>query len=588
MLQSTYQERITRFQTELTSIKKQLLANSLIRLLVFLSVVTAVYFLWDVKYGVAIPIGLGVLLFMLLVNRHSNLKYQKEYLDKLILINEQEIEALSGDYSYFNDGAHYQDPLHEFSHDIDLFGPHSFFQTINRTATQNGSDLLAQWITSNNTDALTAKQKAVQELSEKIDFRQEFTATAMLIDQEESAHGALSWLSDYKAIMPKWSSWLPYLFLIAFLVFGTLYWLEFLPVWYAVSVFFIGLIITKKYLKHTQEFSLKISKLEQVFTSYAKIISLLEGQEFKTSILGEVQQEVVVDGVTASSSVQQLARLIGKLDQRNNMLFGFLANGIYLWDIKQVYAIEQWMNQYQQPVIRWVQAIHTMDAYNSLGNFAYNNCSYVFPEITQQPHQFNAQELIHPLLPDDSAVGNDIQISNGQFFIITGANMAGKSTFLRTVSLSIVMANCGLPLRCKQVSYSPMPLITSMRTTDSLSDQSSYFFSELKRLQFITQQLKERDYFIVLDEILKGTNSQDKANGSRKLVERLSLQGATGIIATHDLSLTEIAAEYETVFNYYFDAQIIDDELHFDYKMNEGVATNMNASFLLKKMGIVD
>jgi DNA mismatch repair ATPase MutS len=184
-------------------------------------------------------------------------------------------------------------------------------------------------------------------------------------------------------------------------------------------------------------------------------------------------------------------------------------------------------------------------------------------------------------------VANDIEIREQEFFIITGANMAGKSTFLRTVSLQMVMANTGLPVCASRVSYSPIKLITSMRTTDSLTKDESYFFSELKRLKFIVSKIESDSYFIVLDEILKGTNSVDKAEGSRKFVEKLVESRSTGIIATHDLSLCEISEEEATVKNYYFDAEIINDELHFDYQFRKGICQNMNASFLLKKMGIV-
>jgi len=179
-------------------------------------------------------------------------------------------------------------------------------------------------------------------------------------------------------------------------------------------------------------------------------------------------------------------------------------------------------------------------------------------------------------------------IENEHFMIITGANMAGKSTFLRTVSLHIVMANIGLPVCAEKSEYTPIKLITSMRTTDSLSDDESYFFSELKRLQYIVNEIQVDKYFIILDEILKGTNSTDKAIGSRKFIQKLVKSKSTGIIATHDLSLCEVADELKEVENHYFDAEIVNDELFFDYKFKEGICKNMNASFLLKKMNIVD
>jgi DNA mismatch repair ATPase MutS len=173
------------------------------------------------------------------------------------------------------------------------------------------------------------------------------------------------------------------------------------------------------------------------------------------------------------------------------------------------------------------------------------------------------------------------------FFVITGANMAGKSTFLRTVSMAIVMANVGLPVCADKFKYAPIKLITSMRSLDSLVDNESYFFSELKRLKFIVDKIENEDYFIVLDEILKGTNSTDKAIGSKKFVQKLVKSKSTGIIATHDLSLCEIENELPEVKNYYFDAEVINDELNFDYKLKRGICKNMNASFLLAKMKIV-
>ena len=259
-----------------------------------------------------------------------------------------------------------------------------------------------------------------------------------------------------------------------------------------------------------------------------------------------------------------------------------------LWDIRQTYHVEQWITKYADKVEDWFNVVTFFDAYNSFGNYAFNHQSFTYPKITDQPVTILAESLGHPLLNSEKRIDSDLELQEEQFFIITGANMAGKSTFLRTVALHIVMANVGMPVCAKQSKYKPTKLITSMRTTDSLTDDSSYFFSELTRLKFVVDIIaNDTDYFVILDEILKGTNSTDKAIGSRKFVEKLVKLDATGIIATHDLSLTEIEKELEAVKNYYFDAEIINDELYFDYKLKQGVCKNMNASFLLKKMEIV-
>jgi DNA mismatch repair ATPase MutS len=251
------------------------------------------------------------------------------------------------------------------------------------------------------------------------------------------------------------------------------------------------------------------------------------------------------------------------------------------------YRIEQWMGDYLEKVDSWFEVIAFFDAQNSLANFNFNHPDFTFPKIVDYKTTLKGKDLGHPLISEKKRITSSVTINNEEFFIITGANMAGKSTFLRTVSLSIVMANIGLPVCATDFEYAPIKLITSMRTTDSLTEDESYFFSELKRLKYIVDTISKDNYFIILDEILKGTNSIDKAIGSRKFVQKLVGSNSTGIIATHDLSLCEITKELPEVKNYFFDAEIINDELHFDYTLKTGICKNMNASFLLKKMEII-
>ena len=233
-------------------------------------------------------------------------------------------------------------------------------------------------------------------------------------------------------------------------------------------------------------------------------------------------------------------------------------------------------------------AIAQFDAYITLGTYAFNHPEHTYPTLVKGDTVISAKEVGHPLVDPKKNVLNDFEIGKGRFCIVTGANMAGKSTFLRAVGLQIVMANMGLPVMGKEVKYAPVRLLTSMRSSDSLADETSYFYAELKRLKYFVEELEKEDCFVILDEILKGTNSVDKAEGSKKFVKRLVQNGSTGMVATHDLSLCTLADELPEVENRYFDAQIVNGELFFDYKFKEGVCQNMNASFLLKNMGIVD
>ncbi|HSQ46393.1 MAG TPA: hypothetical protein VLM44_05675, partial [Lutibacter sp.] len=350
---------------------------------------------------------------------------------------------------------------------------------------------------------------------------------------------------------------------------------------------FVGLGISGIYYNKVNELYKEASNAKDTFKQYHKLLGEIETASFESQILKEKQMEIQTESQKASLIFAKFSKILDAFDQRNNLIIAFFGNAFLLRDLKLSHNLEKWMDSYKTKVADWINVIAFFDAQNSLANFAFNHPNYVFPEIVQHKNVIAAQNLGHPLLKVLQRVDNDFTIENQQFFIVTGANMAGKSTFLRTVSLSIVMGNMGLPVCASAFRYSPIKLITSMRTSDSLADNESYFFSELKRLKFIVDEIKNEDYFIILDEILKGTNSTDKAIGSKKFVQKLVSSKSTGIIATHDLSLCEIEKEMPEVQNYYFDAEIINDELFFDYKLKEGICKNMNASFLLKKMEII-
>lgn len=547
-----------------------------------------VYLLRD-NWQFALLTGFAVFaVFLFLVSRHENLRRKKDFQDALVSQNELELRVGTGDFTELPTGEEFIDPSHEYSHDIDLFGKRSFFQYLNRTATLNGTACLAQKLIANDITAIEQRQEAIKELAQKIDFRQQTTATASLLDNTEKPEAMLTWLNDYKAFAPSWSRWSSWILLAFSIVSIVAYVNDFVSGYLPAALFATGLVVSGMYVKKVNELSQFISSLERFFNQYGQLIFLVEKESFISLHLKELKAAIETQDKPASERFAILAAAIGRLDQRNNMLFGFLANGFGLWDLKQVHTIESWLAQNATEVAHWVDTVTQIDAYNSLATYAFNHKHHVFPQIETGDFTLQATDTKHPLLDPAKAIGNDIAITSGAFFIITGANMAGKSTFLRTVSMNIVLANVGLPVWATHMNYSPIKLITSMRTSDSLTDEASYFFSELTRLKYIVDKIEGDRYFIVLDEILKGTNSQDKANGSRKLIEKLSRKHATGIIATHDLSLTEVGKEYDTISNYFFDAEIVDDELHFDYTFKTGVATNMNASFLLRKMGIVD
>lgn len=583
-----YHSQIEKYQSHLKIASRKLGFSSLLRLLVFLAIAFSIYYFWG-NIHLLLPTALaGIVIFVILISRHTDLKYERDKFRELIRLNHLELQVLRGDFQHLPTGKEFDTPKHPFSQDIDLFGKGSFFQYINRSALSQGQQKLAALLGSNDTENIPQKQESIRELAEKADWRQQFSALAGLIKTQTDSQGVLAWFQSYKLFVPGLMKWVPWVFSFLSLVVITAFLMDTISGMQLLLWFLIGLGITGIYLKRINQLSTGVSQVQETFHQYHQLLSLIEATSFNSEILKQKKSIIRQEKEKSSTIIKKFSKAIDALDQRNNMIFGVLGNGFLLWDLRQSLKLEIWIKHHGHKVRDWFEVIEFMDAYNSLGNFAFNHPNYSFPTLEEHTPILKAKNLAHPLLSPEKRIANDMDIGSEQFFIITGANMAGKSTFLRTVSLAIVMANTGLPVCAERCIYRPIKLITSMRTTDSLTDDESYFFSELKRLKFIVDAIQNETYFIILDEILKGTNSTDKAIGSRKFVEKLVASRSTGIIATHDLSLCEVAAELGQVKNYYFDAEIKNDELFFDYKFKEGICQNMNASFLLKKMQIVD
>ena len=582
-----YIREVAHFEQELSSLKKQLATSSLIRLGVFLAIIFGLYFFFgNAQIMVAIGV-LGFALFIYFVSRHTGLQYKRDVSKKLLDINTNEITVLNGDYLSLDEGNEFKDPTHFYSYDIDLFGRGSLFQYINRTATIEGKEKLANILTENSILNIESKQETIQELASKPKWSQHFSAIASLVKVKHPAKEITNWIHNYKPVFSKEVSYLPLVFSIISLLLIAIVSFRYVSFNILVVWFFVGLGVSSIYFKRVSAIYQDADKAKDTFKQYHKLLHEIETTTFSSQLLKEKQEIIQTETKKASEIFASFSKILDALDQRNNVIIAIFGNAFFLRDLKQVYKIEQWIKTYSDKVENWFEVIAFFDAQNSLGGFAFNHPNFIFPKINSDKNVMQSQQLGHPLLKVKKRIDNDFTIGNQQFFIITGANMAGKSTFLRTVSLAIVMANMGLPVCAEKFEYSPIKLITSMRTTDSLADDESYFFSELKRLKFIVEEIKSESYFIILDEILKGTNSTDKAIGSKKFVQKLVASNSTGIIATHDLSLCEIEKELSEIENYYFDAEIINNELHFDYKLKDGVCKNMNASFLLKKMEIV-
>ena len=582
-----YTEEKQRLETELKATKNKLANLSVLRLVVFILTLVGIYFLFDDIRAVGFIATVGIIVFSILLIKYLDAKESKKLLITKIKINETEIRVLEGNFLFLKTGEEFIDPTHVYSNDIDLFGRGSFFQYINRTSTQQGAKELAKTITENHILSIDKKQEVLKELSQKVAWRQHFSALASLVTTRYSTKEILDFIQNYSTVFSIIVSKSPIVFSLVSIVLIALVSFAIIPFSILILWVFIGLGITALYFKKTQEIYVQADKAKATFKQYYLLLQEIENRKFSSAKLQEKQQIIQSEKLQASVIFKQFSKILDAFDQRNNLLIAFVGNAFFLWDLRNAVKVEIWITNYKHTVKKWFEVIAFFDAQNSLANFQYNHPEYSFPKVQKQDAIMKAVGLGHPLLNSEKRIDNDFNIYDQEFFIVTGANMAGKSTFLRTVSLSIVMANVGLPVCAKSCIYSPVKLITSMRTSDSLADDESYFYSELKRLKFIVDTIDKDDYFIILDEILKGTNSKDKAIGSKKFIEKLVSSKSTGIIATHDVSLCELATDFSEIKNYYFDAEISNDELYFDYLFKKGVCKNMNASFLLKKMEII-
>ena len=333
----------------------------------------------------------------------------------------------------------------------------------------------------------------------------------------------------------------------------------------------------------------QLTRKFNLLEKYSELLRALENEEFKTDLLNEVRSGLHSGGLSSDRAMKQLAGLVERFDWRLNKVTGLILNGILMWDLQCVLWLEKWKHKFAEKIPTWFIVMAEFDALNSLANFHYNNPVAIFPEFHENGPLINARGLAHPLIPSSERVGNDIQINDfGEYLLITGSNMAGKSTFLRTVGVNLVLASAGAPVCAESMILRPVRIVTSMRIKDSLSSRESTFYAELKRLRMILDLLgKKNDVLVLLDEILKGTNSRDKHFGSEMLIRQLIKLGSAGLIATNDLELSMLEQEFPgKLKNHCFEVEIENQEFNFDYKLRSGVCKTMNATELMKKMGI--
>lgn len=602
-----YQEGIQKLTAKLSAENRRYNLFAYGRAVVFLLGIAACYFLFQWDYALGIFGGFIFLaLFLYLIKIHAELAEEREHLNRLISIREKEIEGLKGNREQFDQGDAFINSNHAYSYDLDIFGRGSIFQAINRTGTVIGKGQLVKELENpfQDTSTIRHRQEAIKELATKSEWGLNYQALGMgKLESKDETESMIAWLNEesYFSKHPVYPAllWiLPGLFLLALLawilpdipalssIFGDFRISGYVPL----AFFLLQLGIVGQNLKRTGKEQSLVGRKSSMLNKYAALLKEIEHETFESNLLTREQDRLKTSGKLASEAISDLGQLTYMLDQRLNAFAGILLNGMVLWDIKYMTRLEKWREEYKEQLPIWFEVIGKWDALLSWARFTYNHPDFICPEIAEGPFLMDAKNLGHPLLDPETRVDNDMRLSKpGEFLIITGANMAGKSTFLRTVGVNLILAMSGSVVCAQNFRFAPIEMLTSVRATDSLLDNESYFYAELKRLKILIDKLREgKPIFIIVDEMLRGTNSRDKQEGSRQFIKQLIELKGVGMIATHDLSLGTLQEEFpDYARNKRFEVDITNEQLSFDYKLQDGISQNLNATFLMKQMGIM-
>jgi len=585
-----YNEKLKKYTEELSSVSIQVKWFAWYRFFAFLGIFVPLFFFGFQLLSLGISLVLMVLFFFL-IKKNIQLEKRKKKFTVLKKLVEDELLALKHSFLHFKNGKEFLDTEHFFSYDLDLFGDGSLFQFLNRTATIGGRQKLASCLIkpSKDKEEIEKRQDAIRELAQIPNWRLHFLANGNLFEETETLSREIrSWsemeLRLNRANAVKW--------LIKIVPFITL--LSIVPSALGISDFYLVFMVVFQFVlmyffwKRINEYFDFFGRKSELLAKYMQLLQFIEEREFQSEYLKELRQKVKKP--SAGRIFNQLKKLVKEFEYRQNILVGVVLNGVFTWDIRCVYKLWEWHKKHHKRLVVWLDVISEIDALVSLGNYANNHPEFCYSEIHDGGFTFAAEELGHPLLKADKRVCNDMEINGwSKVMIVTGANMAGKSTFLRTVGVNLILARLGAPVCATNMRIAPIDIYTNMRTTDSLLKDESYFYAELKRIKGVLDRLESGErIFVILDEMLKGTNSVDKLNGSKELIKKLLDFKAVALIATHDLKLSEMEDEFpQQVFNKCFEIRIEHDELVFDYKLSEGATKTMNATFLMKKMGII-
>lgn len=529
-------------------------------------------------------------IFVVLIKKHNSTRKELALQEALQQVNENEVNRSQGKLADLGDGMEFYSAKHPYHEDLDLFGRHSLFQFLNRTSTNDGAQLLSDWLSSPaNLEDINTRQESAKELAQMTDFRQHFEAQGFIASEKEgSKEKFIEWLKRPTVI--KNAGLLRLVMII--MALGTissivLSSMGLVQAGLPLLLIFINFFVLGAVFQPLMNITRETENGHKTIGSLREHLLLLEKTEFKSELNKYLKQQTEQDNKKASGTLSELKFLLDTLHNRANMMY-VVFDVILLLDVYWYLRIAKWKKQNHVELEHWFEVIAQFDALNSIAGMTFANPEFHFPEVNEKEFAIEANGMGHPLLHKEKRVSNDFSFhGKGGICLITGSNMSGKSTFLRTLGTNIILAQMGAPVCAHSMEIGKVNVFTSMRTKDELEESVSSFYAELKRLKQLIESInQETPTLFMIDEVLKGTNSDDRHKGALALIRQLNATNAFGLVSTHDLVLGGITNELNGVKNYSFNSQIDGAEIHFDYKLTDGICQSFNASQLMKNMGI--
>jgi hypothetical protein len=485
-------------------------------------------------------------------------------------------------------GERFSDPHHVYAADLDLFGRGSLFELLSTARTRMGEETLAKWLlTPSTVNEIAERHAAVRELRDQLDLREDLAALGQDVSVGVRPEALLHWAEVQNRMKPEWIRWLSLIFCIL-AISGVVLWWN-----WGIATPLILIVMVEAILRYRLRNSLEevLLSSEHVFRDLgllAGALARVERHDFSAPRLKSLQRDLLSHGLTSSDAISRLKTIIDLSDSRRNLIVGMLDVPL-MYSVQVAFAAERWRSAHSHAVGLWLSAIGEIEALICLGTYSYEHPSDPFPEFVRGRACFEAKEIGHPLITTGKCIRNDVRLADGtRVLLVSGSNMSGKSTLLRTVGINAVLAMAGAPVRAQRLRLTPLHVGASIRINDSLQEGSSRFYAEITRLRKLFDLAGvDPPLLVLLDELLQGTNSNDRRIGAEGVLCALLNRGAIGLVSTHDLALAEIDRTLNgQLHNVHFQEEFENGRIYFDYKLREGVVTKSNGLALMRAIGL--